>query len=109
MFTVTGFSFTGSGQNSAIGFVNFKHWDERERDDLSVQGVAGKAMGYFSTIKEAFVFAFPPPAIVELGTANGFNIFLQDRVGLGHDALLAARNQLLGLASPKPNSCGCAP
>jgi multidrug efflux pump len=99
IFTVTGFSFAGSGQNSAIGFVNFKHWDERERDDLSVQGVAGKAMGYFSTIKEAFVFAFPPPAIVELGTANGFNIFLQDRVGLGHDALLAARNQLLGLAS----------
>ncbi|WP_024600518.1 efflux RND transporter permease subunit [Pseudoalteromonas sp. TAE56] len=102
IFTVTGFSFAGSGQNAAIGFVNLKHWDERQRDELSVQGVAGKAMGYFSTIKEAFVFAFPPPAIVELGTANGFNIFLQDRVGLGHDALLAARNQLLGLASQSP-------
>jgi multidrug efflux pump len=109
IFTVTGFSFAGSGQNSAIGFVNFKHWDERERDDLSVQGVAGKAMGYFSTIKEAFVFAFPPPAIVELGTANGFNIFLQDRVGLGHDALLAARNQLLGLASQSPILAGVRP
>lgn len=109
IFTVTGFSFAGSGQNSAIGFVNFKHWDERERDDLSVQGVAGKAMGYFSTIKEAFVFAFPPPAIVELGTANGFNVFLQDRVGLGHDALLAARNQLLGLASQSPILAGVRP
>jgi len=109
IFTVTGFSFAGSGQNSAIGFVNLKHWDERQRDDLTVQGVAGKAMGYFSTIKEAFVFAFPPPAIVELGTANGFNIFLQDRVGLGHDALLAARNQLLGLASQSPILAGVRP
>ncbi|MEM5511524.1 efflux RND transporter permease subunit [Pseudoalteromonas sp. AS84] len=109
IFTVTGFSFAGSGQNAAIGFVNLKHWDERQRDELSVQGVAGKAMGYFSTIKEAFVFAFPPPAIVELGTANGFNIFLQDRVGLGHDALLAARNQLLGLASQSPILAGVRP
>ena len=109
IFTVTGFSFAGSGQNSAIAFVNLKHWDERQRDELSVQGVAGKAMGYFSTIKEAFVFAFPPPAIVELGTANGFNIFLQDRVGLGHDALLAARNQLLGLASQSPILAGVRP
>ncbi|MBH0088142.1 efflux RND transporter permease subunit [Pseudoalteromonas sp. NSLLW218] len=109
IFTVTGFSFAGSGQNAAIGFVNLKHWDQRQRDELSVQGVAGKAMGYFSTIKEAFVFAFPPPAIVELGTANGFNIFLQDRVGLGHDALLAARNQLLGLASQSPILAGVRP
>ncbi|MET6760327.1 efflux RND transporter permease subunit [Pseudoalteromonas sp. NCIMB_1079] len=109
ILTVTGFSFAGSGQNSAIAFVNLKHWDERQRDELSVQGVAGKAMGYFSTIKEAFVFAFPPPAIVELGTANGFNIFLQDRVGLGHEALLAARNQLLGLASQSPILAGVRP
>ena len=109
IFTVTGFSFAGSGQNSAIGFVSLKHWDERQRDDLSVGAVAGKGMGYFSTIKEAFVFAFPPPAIVELGTANGFNMFLQDRVGLGHDELLKARNQLLGMASQSPILAGVRP
>jgi multidrug efflux pump len=109
IFTVTGFSFAGSGQNSAIGFVSLKHWDERQRDDLSVGAVASKGMQYFSTIKEAFVFAFPPPAIVELGTANGFTLFLQDRVGLGHNELLKARNQLLGMASQSPILAGVRP
>jgi hydrophobe/amphiphile efflux-1 (HAE1) family protein len=109
IFTVTGFSFAGSGQNAALGFVNLKHWDERQRPDLSVGAVAGKAMGYFSTIKEAFVFAFPPPAVVELGTANGFNLHLQDRAGLGHDQLLAARNQLLGMAAQSPVLAGVRP
>ncbi|NMM39829.1 efflux RND transporter permease subunit [Pseudoalteromonas arctica] len=109
VFSVTGFSFAGSGQNAALGFVGLKHWDERQRDDLSVGAVAGKAMGYFSTIKEAFVFAFPPPAVVELGTANGFTLFLQDRVGLGHDKLLEARNMLLGMASKSPVLAGVRP
>ncbi len=109
IFTVAGFSFAGSGQNAAIGFVNLKHWDERQRPDLSVGAVAGKAMGYFSTIKEAFVFAFPPPAVVELGTANGFNIYLQDRAGLGHDQLLQARNMLLGMAATSPVLAGVRP
>lgn len=109
IFTVTGFSFAGSGQNAAIGFVGLKHWDERQRDDLSVGAVAGKAMGFFSTIKEAFVFAFPPPAVVELGTANGFTLFLQDRVGLGHDKLLEARNMFLGMAAQNPVLSGVRP
>ena len=102
IFTVAGFSFAGSGQNAAIGFVSLKHWDERQRDDLSVGAVAGKAMGYFSTIKEAFVFAFAPPAVSELGTANGFAMYLQDRAGLGHEQLLQARNMLLGMAAQSP-------
>ncbi|KXI28207.1 efflux RND transporter permease subunit [Paraglaciecola hydrolytica] len=102
IFTVAGFSFAGSGQNAAIGFVSLKHWDERQRDDLSVRAVAGKAMGYFSTIKEAFVFAFAPPAVSELGTANGFAMYLQDRAGLGHEQLLQARNMLLGMAAQSP-------
>ena len=109
IFTVTGFSFAGSGQNAAIGFVGLKHWDERRRPDLTVGAVAGKAMGYFSTIKEAFVFAFPPPAVVELGTANGFTLFLQDRVGLGHEKLLEARNMFLGMAAQNPVLSGVRP
>lgn len=109
IFTVTGFSFAGSGQNAAIGFVGLKHWDERQRPDLSVGAVAGKAMGYFSTIKEAFVFAFPPPAVVELGTANGFTLFLQDRVGLGHEKLLEARNMFLGMAAQNSVLSGVRP
>ena len=109
IFTVTGFSFAGSGQNAAIGFVGLKHWDERQRPDLTVGAVAGKAMGDFSTIKEAFVFAFPPPAVVELGTANGFTLFLQDRVGLGHEKLLEARNMFLGMAAQNPVLSGVRP
>lgn len=109
IFAVTGFSFAGSGQNAALGFVGLKPWDERQDPGLSVGAVAGKSMGYFSTIKEALVFAFPPPAIVELGTANGFTLYLQDRVGLGHDALLQARNQLLGMASQSPILAGVRP
>ncbi|WP_448213498.1 efflux RND transporter permease subunit [Colwellia sp. MEBiC06753] len=109
IFTVTGFSFAGSGQNAAIGFVNLKHWDQRQRPDLSVNAVAGKAMGYFMTIKKAFVFAFAPPAVVELGTANGFSLYLQDRVGLGHDQLLNARNMMLGLAAQSPVLAGVRP
>ena len=77
VFSVTGFSFAGNGQNMALGFVNLKHWDERRRPEQHVGAIAGKAMGYFASIKEAFVFAFPPPAVLELGTANGFNLYLQ--------------------------------
>jgi multidrug efflux pump len=109
IFTVTGFSFAGSGQNAAIGFVSLKHWDERPDANLAVGAVAGKAMGFFSTIKEAFVFAFAPPAVMELGTANGFNLFLQDKAGLGHDQLLQARNMLLGLAGKSPVLTGVRP
>ncbi len=109
VFSVTGFSFAGNGQNMALGFVNLKHWDERQRPDQHVGAIAGKAMGYFASIKEAFVFAFPPPAVLELGTANGFNLYLQDRSGLGHDALLNARNQLLGMAAKNPVLAGVRP
>ncbi len=102
LFVVSGFSFSGRGQNNAIAFVNLKDWDERTAPGSDVKSIAGRAMGAFSQIRDAMAFAFAPPAVIELGTAGGFNLFLQDRAGLGHEALIAARNQLLGLAAKDP-------
>jgi hydrophobe/amphiphile efflux-1 (HAE1) family protein len=96
IFTVAGFSFAGSGQNAGFAFVKLKPWSERTRPELTASGVVGKAMGYFSQLRDATVFAFAPPAVSELGNASGFDLMLQDRANLGHDALMQARNQLLG-------------
>ena len=95
---VLGFSFSGQGQNSGLVFVPLKDWDERKGKAHSAQALAGRAFGAMMGIRDAFVFPLSPPPIPELGTATGFNFRLQDRGGLGHDALLAARNQLLGMA-----------
>ncbi|MCU4676632.1 efflux RND transporter permease subunit [Catenovulum sp. 2E275] len=109
VFSVIGFSFSGRGQNNGIAFVRLKDWDERTRGEQHVQAVAGRAMGYFSQLKDAFVFAFVPPAITQLGTASGFDFQLQDLSGLGHDALINARNQLLGMAAQDPRLAGVRP
>lgn len=109
VFTVSGFSFAGSGQNNGLAFVSLKDWSERKRPDLKISAVIGKAMGKFSTINEAMVFAFGPPAVVELGNASGFDLQLQDRAGLGHEALMQARNQLLGMASANRSLVGVRP
>lgn len=109
LFTVAGFSFAGSGQNTGIAFINLKDWSERSRPDQSVKAVIGRAYGMFGQIKEAMVFAFAPPAIIELGTANGFDMQLVDRSGIGHDAMMAARNQLLGMAAQDPRVVGVRP
>ena len=100
--SVAGMSFSGRGQNVALGFAKLKDWDLRRRPDLKVEAVAGRAMGRFSQIRGAMVFAFPPPAVLELGNATGFDYELLDRGGLGHEELMAARNQLLGMAAQDP-------
>lgn len=109
VFSVIGFSFSGSGQNAGLMFVKLKDWDERTRPDQHVKAIAGRAMGHFSQLKEAFVFAFVPPAIRELGNASGFDFQLQDLSGLGHEALLGARNQVLGMAAQDPRLMGVRP
>ncbi|MBT0959744.1 efflux RND transporter permease subunit [Denitromonas iodatirespirans] len=109
LFTVAGFSFAGRGQNMGIGFVNLQPWDERTAPGQDVVSLQGRAMAAFSRIREAMVFAFVPPAVLELGTSGGFTMELQDRAGLGHDALLQARNQLLGLAAQDPRLAGVRP
>ncbi len=102
VLTVVGFSFGGRGQNAGIAFVKLKDWGERQDARLHAGPVAGRAMAAFSRIKEAMVFAFVPPAVPELGNATGFELQLQDRGGLGHDQLMAARNQLLGWPRRSP-------
>ena len=109
VFTAAGFSFAGQGQNMGLGFVNLEPWDQRGEPGQDVKSIAGRAMGAFSQIKEAMVFAFVPPAVLELGTASGFNVQLQDRAGLGHDALIAARNQFLGMAAQDKRLVGVRP
>lgn len=99
MVSVLGFSFSGQGQNAALAFVTLKPWDERPEASQSAQALAGRAFGALSGIRDAFIFPLSPPPIPELGTASGFTFRLQDRGGAGRDALIAARNQLLGLAA----------
>jgi multidrug efflux pump len=99
MVGVLGFSFSGQGQNAALAFVTLKDWSERKGPGQSAQALAGRAFGALMGIRDAFVFPLAPPPISELGNATGFTFRLQDRAGKGHDALLAARNQMLGMAS----------
>ncbi|MDP2697540.1 efflux RND transporter permease subunit [Thalassospira sp.] len=109
LFTVAGFSFAGSGQNAGIAFVNLADWSDRTEPQQSVNAIIGRAYGAFAQIREAMVFAFAPPAIIELGTATGFDMQLVDRGGIGHTALMAARNQLLGMAGQNPAVVGVRP
>jgi multidrug efflux pump len=85
-----------------LAFVKLKDWKLRKSPDLKAPAVAGRAMRAFSQIRDGMAFAFSPPAVVELGHANGFDFQLQDRGGLGHDKLMEARNQLLGMAMQNP-------
>ncbi len=102
MTSVMGFNFSGSGQNSALNFVALKDWDERPDPEQSAQALVKRAQGMLSGIRDAFIFPVSPPAIRELGRANGFAFRLQDRAGVGRDVLLQARNQLLGEAQKSP-------
>src|SRR5471032_49925 len=98
VFTVNGFNFAGRGQSSGLAFIMLKPWGERDASN-SVFALAGRAQQHFFTFRDAMVFPFAPPAVLELGNATGFDVFLQDRAGIGHDKLMAARNQFLGMAA----------
>jgi multidrug efflux pump len=102
VYTVNGFNFAGRGQNSALAFVDLKPWEARKGADTSVFGLARRAGGAFAKIKDGMVIPFVPPAILELGNSQGFDVYLQDNNGNGHDALMAARNEFLRLAQRDP-------
>ena len=99
---ISGMGFSGRAQNNGMIFVKLRDWKLRTRPDLRVKAVARRAMMAFSRNTSALIFAFPPPAVVELGNAKGVDFQLEDRGGLGHGALLNARNQLLGMAAKDP-------
>ncbi|MFI3309599.1 multidrug efflux RND transporter permease subunit AcrB [Ewingella allii] len=103
VFTVNGFGFAGRGQNTGIAFISLKDWADRSGAENKVPAIAARAMGAFSQIKDGLVFAFNLPAIVELGTASGFDFELIDQANLGHDKLTQARNQLLGMVAQHPD------
>ena len=95
---VTGFSFSGQGQNMGLAFIPMKPWDERKEKGQDAQSFAGRITGHMGAVRDSFIFVVSPPPIPELGTGTGFSFRLQDRGGNGHAALLAARNQMLGMA-----------
>jgi multidrug efflux pump len=99
IFTVSGFSFSGGGQNAGIGFVLLRDWAERKSPNLSVPALEGRAYGALGSIRDGMAFAFAPPPVTELGNSAGFDFYLKDNEGQGHEALTAARNQFLFLAS----------
>lgn len=108
-FGILGFSFSGNAQNQVLMFLKLKHWDERKLPSQKVKAIQGRAMAKFSQIKEGLAFAFAPPAVLELGTATGFDLRLVDLGGLGHEALMNAQGQLLGMSSKSPVLAGVRP
>jgi len=109
VLTVAGISFAGRGQNMGLAFVKLKDWKVRKTTDLKAPAIAARAMGAFSKFRDGLAFAISPPAVVELGQANGFDFMLQDRGGIGHEKLMEARNQLLGMAMKDPKLIGMRP
>ena len=106
---VTGFSFSGQGQNMGLAFIPMKAWDERKEKGSDAQSFAGRITGHMGALRDSFIFVVSPPPIPELGTGTGFSFRLQDRGGNGHAALLAARNQMLGMASQSKILTGMRP
>lgn len=103
VITVSGFSFTGSGQNMAMGFVMLKDWAERMKPGSDATSVAGKITGaLMGTVRDGFALALNPPPIMELGNDSGFGFYIQDRNNAGHEALLAKRNELIGKMRQNP-------
>ena len=102
VLTIAGMGFSGRAQNNGMVFIKLKDWELRDRPDLKAKAIAGRAMAAFATSRNAMVFTFPPPAVIELGSAQGVDFELLDLGGLGHSALMDARNQFLGMAAQDP-------
>ncbi|WEF12445.1 efflux RND transporter permease subunit [Pectobacterium actinidiae] len=102
VFTANGFSFAGRGPNTAMAFVRLKNWDLRKTNELSLQALAQRSMAHFSGLKDGIAIALIPPAVMELGNSTGFDFYLQDLNGKGHDALMKVMDQFLQKANQDP-------
>tara|TARA_R110001583_G_scaffold191907_1_gene357767 strand:- start:3857 stop:6952 length:3096 start_codon:yes stop_codon:yes gene_type:complete len=102
VFTVSGFNFSGKGQNAAMAFIGFKDWSQRTEEGTDIDSIIERTMKHFSSYKKASVFAFNTPPIRELGQATGFDFYLEDVGNLGHDKLIELRNQLLAKMAQSP-------
>ncbi|WP_036169329.1 efflux RND transporter permease subunit [Massilia sp. 9096] len=109
MVAVTGFSFSGQGQNMGLAFIPLKSWEDRKGAGQAAQDFANRVTMHMGALRDSFIFVVSPPPIPELGRGTGFSFRLQDRGGLGHDALLQARNQMLGMAMKNPVLTGIRP
>jgi multidrug efflux pump len=108
VFSVNGFNFAGRGQSSGLAFVMLKPWDERDAE-TTVFKIAQRAQAHFASFRDAMVYAVVPPSVLELGNATGFDVYLQDQGGVGHEKLLEARNQFLGMAAQSKILAGVRP
>ena len=102
IFTITGFNFSGSGQNAGMAFVSLKNWDDRPGSANTAQSIAGRAMRDLSVIRDAKVIAMTPPAVDGLGQSNGFTFELMSAGGTSRDELMKLRTELLALAGKSP-------
>ncbi|MFC7292647.1 efflux RND transporter permease subunit [Hirschia litorea] len=109
VFTISGFSFAGAGQNMGLSFLPLKDWKDREGLENNSFNIANRTSQAFAGDLEAMVFAINPPPIRELGNASGFDMYLQDLSGVGGSALANAQMQLLGMASQEPTLMGVRP
>ncbi|AXB78464.1 efflux RND transporter permease subunit [Novosphingobium sp. P6W] len=98
VFTINGFSFNGQGQSAGMAFIKLKDWADRGGAENRAAAIAGRSMGTFAKYRDAMIFALVPPAVQELGNATGFDLWLVDETNMGHEKLIAARNQMLGMA-----------
>ena len=109
VFCIAGFSFAGQSQNAGQCFVLFKPFDQRRGAANKAQAVVGRAFGDFAHYRDGMIIPLIPPSVQELGNATGFDLELEDQAGLGHDALVAAQGQLLGMAGKDASLTGVRP
>ncbi|SCY20145.1 efflux RND transporter permease subunit [Rhizobium sp. NFACC06-2] len=105
VIAVSGFSFSGSGQNAGLAFATLKDWSERGPND-SAAAISARVNAKLWGLPDAMSFALSPPPIQGLGNSSGFTFRLQDRSGAGQAALSAAGAQLMAAARQSPILAG---